>query len=129
MFIGVGPRISLSGRGLEGWYVFLQLAFVYSHASGAGNYRDGWIVDPWYMPTFGQDLEPSVNRIDLGLRPEIGYAISFGRPGFYLSMGIGMRVLFTVYCDPPPAESRESSAFDYLLLYTPIVNLTLGFDI
>ena len=69
------------------------------------------------------------DRIDLGFRPEIGYAFSWGNPGFYLSLGLGMRALFTVYCDPPPAERHETSDFDMLIMYTPILNVTMGFDI
>ena len=120
--MGFGPRLSLSGRVLEGWYLFLQFAVAYSHASG----------ERTLFLTFEGSLlggQQAAYRIDLGLRPEVGYAISFGRPGPYLSMGLGARVLFTAHCDPPPAEDHETSTSDLLMMYTPIVNLTLGFDV
>jgi len=123
VFVGIGPRLSLSGRGLEGWYLFVELAFAYSHASGERLWQSLFsIEDPW-------GGEQTAYRIDLGLRPEVGYAISFGRPGLFLSMGLGARVLFTAHCDPPPAEDHETSTSDLLIMYTPIVNLTLGFDV
>jgi len=128
ILIGFGPRISFSGNGLEGWYAFLEFAAAYSHASGEG-YR--WPTSVYAPPRSPEGSEEviEVSRLDLGFRPEVGYGFSFGSPGFYMSLGIGLRVLFTVYCDPAPSEDHETSAFDFLLLYTPIINLTLGFDI
>ena len=123
VFLGVGPRFSFSGSGLDGWYVFFELAAVYSEASG-----EVYDLYPW----FDRDLSTtrkSVRRLDLGFRPEVGYAFSWGRPGIYLSLGVGMRILFTAFCDPPPADDHQTSDFDLIIMYTPIVNVTLGFAI
>ncbi len=121
VLVGVGPRFSLSGGGLDGWYVFLELAAVYSEASGKVYYPSMWEDNG--LPA----TRKSARKLDLGFRPEVGYSFSWGRPGLYLSLGVGIRILFNVICDPPPADYHQTSDFDLFIMYTPIINVTLGF--
>lgn len=127
VFVGIGPRVSITGSGLDGWYAFLELAIVYSHAGGREVMKFPIFVTA--PPSAYAPGKVEADRIDLGFRPEIGYAFSWGNPGFHLSLGLGMRVLFTAYCNPPPAEGHEISDVDMLIMYSPILNVTLGFDI
>jgi hypothetical protein len=103
--IGFSSRYSFSAKGIEGWYVEIALGPSFS---------------------WGQNYDgDKYKRFAILSMPQIGYAVCFGRPGFYLSSGLGMRSFFGVGEWPDRIDWNSYGRFARHLL--PVFNCTLGF--
>jgi hypothetical protein len=103
--LGVGPRYTFSSKLFSGFYASYKLGVGYG----------------WGKNYSGKDYY----RISLLSLPEIGVSHSWGSPGFYLSGGIGIRSLFSLYESPEPITWNGFGKFCRELL--PVFNLTLGY--
>lgn len=98
----VGVRIGLTGRGLDGLYLTAKLGLGGVHGA---NYK----------------------RVELAIQPEIGYAWSWGRPGFHLTLGVGLLALIHVHSSPSRTWGDFSDLGHVVHYLIPVFNLGLGF--
>ena len=60
------------------------------------------------------------------IHPEFGYALTIGRPGIYLAFAGGVR--FRAVLEEQPL-SNWNALGEVMNLYTPVLNITVGFAI
>jgi hypothetical protein len=102
--IAAGPRLSLTGKGLEGLHLAITggLGFASGHDYAGRKYR----------------------RLDFVLRNELGYAWAFPS-GLYMVFGAGLLSFFPISEDPAPIDWNSlGKLFQY---YQPTINLTVGY--
>jgi hypothetical protein len=101
-----GPRISLTGNGLEGPFLSAKIGLGFA---GGKDYSGA-----------------SYSRFDLVLQPEIGYAFWWDSSHLYLVIGAGLQSLVPLLESPRSIPWNSlGKVFQY---YQPLVNLTLGFS-
>ncbi len=106
--VGLGPRLTLFGDGLRGLYATLKVGISFRK---------------------GQDaLDESYYRVGLQLQPELGWSFAWGRPGFFVAVGVGLQseVTLTESSHPQWMWNGLGAMINY---YLPLVNLTAGFDL
>jgi hypothetical protein len=101
--IAVGPRLSLTGKGLEG----LHLA-----VTGGVGYVSG------------HGYEGKFKNVDLVLRSELAYAKLYAN-GVYMVIGAGLFSMFPIYEHPDPIY--WTTAMKFFHYYQPTINLTIGY--
>jgi hypothetical protein len=99
-----GPRISLTGNGLEGPFLSAKIGLGFA---GGKDYSG-----------------ESYSRFDLVLQPEIGYALWWDSSHLYLVVGAGLQSLVPLLESPRSIPWNSlGKVFQY---YQPLLNLTLG---
>jgi hypothetical protein len=102
VFIMGGPRVSISNRGLRGWFASAQIGIGYAH-----------------------DPSP-YTCVSIVLQPELGYSWVFGRPGLHLAIGAGLLVNIAAHESP----GLELTAIGWIAhRFIPLFDLKLGFGI
>ena len=108
LHLALGPRFTIFGDGLRGLYVAFKVGLGF-------RYGDDYFASSYY-------------RVGLLLQPEVGWAFAWGRPGFYLAVGLGLQSEVTL-------TEKEHSRWEWnglgalINYYLPLVNVTVGFDI
>ena len=104
LVVCAGPRFRIVGTDLKGLYATVKLGF-------------GFAAGESYLHT-------DYKRVVFVVHPEIGYAITWGSPSFFLVFGGG------VQSQIPMAEIPGSIAWNtmgkLINLYIPTLNITLG---
>lgn len=109
IFLIAGPRWSPMATGLKGLYV----------STKAG---------------IGTAFSPVYHSWSVLLQPEVGYAFSFGVPGFYLTLGLGALLNLPFYENldfavPWKAKRRFNALGVIVHQIIPILNVGLGFSV
>ncbi len=106
--VSLGPRLTLHGEGLRGLYAALKV--------GLG-FRKGedYFAESYY-------------RVGLLLQPELGWSFAFGRPGFFLAVGVGLQSEVTL-TEAGHGRWEWNGLGAMINYYLPLVNLTAGFDL